>query len=74
MVGFYYDDYGIDNGLESVSENTRNRVFERDGKRCWLCEDSYPKRLPTHLTKIIYSLFAQVAIDHTVQDLFRIGF
>jgi hypothetical protein len=40
MVEFYYDEYGIDNGSESVSEITRQQVFERDGTRCWLCEYS----------------------------------
>lgn len=35
----------IDNGLESVSERTRQRVFQRDEKRCWLCEEIFEKGL-----------------------------
>ena len=45
MVGFYYDEYGIDSGLESVSEKTPQQVFKRDGKRCWLRKESLQKGL-----------------------------
>lgn len=39
------DDYCIDDGSESVSELTRQKVFERDGERCWMCESKIRKIL-----------------------------
>jgi len=70
MVGFHYDDHGIDNGLESVSENTRERVFERDGERCLLCEESYQKGLDIshQIEAAEEEAFARFKTDGTLPD------
>ena len=45
MVGFSYDEYDVDDDLESVSDCTREQVFGRDGRKCWLCEETVEKNL-----------------------------